>query len=56
MKKLLFAVSAALIVVSTSCLKDKEKKTEQGDSPVVINEAYSRGLGSYYAGMDWVEL
>ncbi len=58
MKQKFYITVACLFaaVVISSCVKDEKPNIPPGDSPVVINEAYSNGGRSTYGDIDWVEL
>ncbi|GHV35716.1 hypothetical protein FACS1894178_5900 [Bacteroidia bacterium] len=59
MKKNLFYlafIAILTVLFSTGCVKPELPGGETGESPVVINEAYSNGGRSTWGDIDWVEL
>lgn len=57
MKKSIYSIMCLATVLMTACVDNSTPpEIATGESPVKINEAYSRGKSAFYAGLDWVEL
>ncbi|WP_291528554.1 lamin tail domain-containing protein [Bacteroides sp. UBA939] len=57
MKKNIYLILGLLTVLMTGCVNNEDTPPiETGESPIRINEVYSRGKGSFDSGLDWVEL